>query len=512
MKDKNMVWFIILSSLVIFFWMFNTNKNEKQKITMQTQQGQQQLNSTASVASVKEIEHKIVQEKQYEYILENNYAKITITNTGGIKSFLLKDNGKQIELIFNNNSPYPLTLNPIPNFNLKPKEFKQGKYIALQGMIDKDIEVVEYIKFNEKQGLLDISIKLTNLSSNKDVSISNFSIGVGPGLGTDENIKYDKSVKNMQAMVLDSGKIQRRVKAGAYNFSGKGWIAVDNHYFVSALVDVNNNFKNINRKPGNIPEINYSSNIVLKSKETKEINLLSYWGLKKYSYLKKLTLGLEKTVSLGLFNDIGKFVLYMMNKFYQFTGNYGIAIILITTFFQLLLFPLTRKSAHSMHEMKKIQPELNNLRIKYKDDAQKLNMEIMNLYKERKVNPFGGCLPILLQLPIFWALFTTLQNASELRNAPFIFWIKDLSQPDTVFTLGSIPINILPILMGAMMFVSQKVTSFSTMDSSQKTMMIFMPILFTIMFWSFPSGLVLYWFVSNIYTTLIQVWIAKKLG
>jgi len=152
-----------------------------------------------------------------------------------------------------------------------------------------------------------------------------------------------------------------------------------------------------------------------------------------------------------------------------------------------------------MEAMKNLQPKMNELRLKYKDDPKRLNVEMMNLYRSRKMNPFSGCLPMLLQIPIFWALFTMLRNAVELRHSPFIFWIGDLSMKD--------PIYVLPILMGVTMFFQQKLTA---TDPAQSKMMMFMPVLFTVIFLNFPSGLVLYWLMNNILTLTMQLIMKRK--
>ena len=162
---------------------------------------------------------------------------------------------------------------------------------------------------------------------------------------------------------------------------------------------------------------------------------------------------------------------------------------------QLLLMPLTMKSFKSMMAMKKVQPQLAALQKQYKNDPKRLNVEMMNLYKKSGTNPFGGCLPMILQLPIFWALFTTLRNAYELRGAPFIFWIHDLSAAD--------PFHVLPLMMGGAMFLQQRMSGAVT-DPTQKQMMLMMPIMFTVMFFNFPAGLVLYWLTNNLLTMAIQ--------
>jgi len=160
--------------------------------------------------------------------------------------------------------------------------------------------------------------------------------------------------------------------------------------------------------------------------------------------------------------------------------------------------------------MKLIQPKMKELQAKYKSEPKRLNTEIMHLYKSHKVNPLGGCLPMILQLPIFWSLFTTLRSTYELRRAPFILWITDLSSPDLLFSIGSIPVRVLPLLMGASMFLQQKISGTGA-DPSQKTMMYLMPVMFTVIFMNFPSGLVLYWLVNNILVTTLQYYILKRL-
>ncbi|OGS18816.1 MAG: hypothetical protein A2219_00180 [Elusimicrobia bacterium RIFOXYA2_FULL_50_26] len=159
--------------------------------------------------------------------------------------------------------------------------------------------------------------------------------------------------------------------------------------------------------------------------------------------------------------------------------------------------------------MKKLQPHIKALQEKYKGDPQRLNVEMMNLYKTQKVNPLGGCLPMILQLPIFWALFTTLRNAYELRGAPWMLWVTDLSGPDALFHVGSIAFNVLPLVMGIGMFVQQKLMSVTT-DPSQSMMMYMMPVIFIFIFWNFPSGLVLYWLVNSMMTLAEQYIIMKR--
>jgi len=191
-------------------------------------------------------------------------------------------------------------------------------------------------------------------------------------------------------------------------------------------------------------------------------------------------------------------ILWLMHRFYEFTHNYGVAIILLTVITKVLFFPLTIKSMTSMKAMQTLQPQINALRSKYKSDPQRLQRETMELYRAHKVNPLGGCLPMVVQIPIFYALYVALSVSVDIQNAPFIcfgrlfgvdLWICDLAAHD--------PTYVLPILMGISMFIQQKMTPVMG-DPRQAKMMLFMPVVFTFMFLNLPAGLVLYWTLSNV--------------
>jgi YidC/Oxa1 family membrane protein insertase len=227
-----------------------------------------------------------------------------------------------------------------------------------------------------------------------------------------------------------------------------------------------------------------------------------YLGPKVIDLLKELNVGAEKSVRFGWFTVIAKVLLLFINFTHKITKNYGADIIIISVLLKILFWPLTRKSYKSMKEMQKVQPEMTMLREKYKDDKTRLNRELMDLYKRRKINPLGGCLPMVVQIPIFFALYWALMGSIELRHAPFILWIKDLSYRD--------PIYISPILMGASMVWQQKMTP-TAGDPRQAKMMMIMPIVFTFLFLSFPAGLVIYWLITNILTIGQQYLINKAM-
>lgn len=227
-----------------------------------------------------------------------------------------------------------------------------------------------------------------------------------------------------------------------------------------------------------------------------------YVGPKKLAELRPLGHQLEGSVALGWFAFIARPLLELMILLNKLTGNYGWSIILLTVGVRLVFYPINKRQALAMKAMQKIQPELKKIQEKFKDDREKLNREVMEVYRRHKVNPLAGCLPMLLQLPVFLGLYNALMQSIELRHAPFLGWITDLSQPDRLGSLA-IPfvhppgVPVLTILMGASMVIQQKMMP-AAGDPAQQRMMMLMPVVFTVMFVNFPSGLVLYWFASNV--------------
>lgn len=247
------------------------------------------------------------------------------------------------------------------------------------------------------------------------------------------------------------------------------------------------------------------------AKVTKEI--LIYAGPLKYDYLKEY--GLDPIFSQGFFGLFKIWLLLSLKFLYGFVHNYGWALILLTCVIKLLFTPLTHMSYESMKKMQAIQPKLKSLQERYKGDPQKLQREMMELYKRNKVNPMGGCLPMLLQIPVFIAFYQVLNETIELKGSEFIWWIHDLAQPDRLATLPfSIPLvgdsfNLLPLLMLGSMVWQQKLTPQMATSPEQKQIMTLMPIMFGFMFYQMPSGLVLYWFVNNMLTIIHQVFINR---
>ncbi|MHB8109647.1 MAG: membrane protein insertase YidC [Syntrophorhabdaceae bacterium] len=248
--------------------------------------------------------------------------------------------------------------------------------------------------------------------------------------------------------------------------------------------------------------------------QTNKLQGKLFFGPKKSDVLASLNVKAEKIIDFGWFDVIAKPLVWLLDFFNRFTHNFGIDIILLTILIKIVFHPLSIMSFKNMAKMQAVQPEIKKLQEKYKNDKARLNQELMGIYKARGVNPMSGCLPMLPQIPVFFALYKALSGAIELRHAPFLWWIDDLSAPEDLFSFTvmgyTLPVRILPIIMGITQVIQQKMTPTGT-DPMQQKMMMFMPIVFTFIFWGFPSGLVLYWLVYNVASIAQQYYINRKL-
>jgi YidC/Oxa1 family membrane protein insertase len=300
-------------------------------------------------------------------------------------------------------------------------------------------------------------------------------------------------------------------KAETYK-EGVKWIAQEDKYFFAALVPTSS------IKEARVWQVKDSTIIALRGKPGVDSFIL-YAGPKEQETLEKLGVGLEHIIDFGFFSIIARPIFWLLKFFYKLIGNYGWAIIIVTIILRIPFIPLFEKSQKSMKRMQEMQPRMAELKEKYKKDSQKMNKEMMELYRKHKINPVSGCLPLLLQLPIFFALYRILLSAIELRDAPFILWIKDLSAPDALFghipsvvpIIGGFAVGPLPIVMGISMFIQQKMTP-TTADPRQAKLFMFMPVVLTFVFLNFASGLVLYWFVSNLLSIGQQFYTNRKVA
>lgn len=309
-------------------------------------------------------------------------------------------------------------------------------------------------------------------------------------------------------LLQDSDRIElsaKKLKEYPNYKGGLKWIAQEDKYFFAALVPLNPvDEAKAWAVSGSAKDNQNKGNGVIAFKGKPGVNsFLVYAGPKDVEMLAPLNVGLEHIIDFGFFAIIAKPLFWLLKLFYKVMGNYGWAIVLMAIVTRLPFIPLLNKSQESMKKMQEIQPKVNELKEKYKNDPKKMQQEMMAVYKKHKVNPIGGCLPMLIQLPIFIALYKVLSVAIELRGAPFMFWIADLSAKD--------PYYVLPIVMGATWFLQQKMMP-TPGDPRQAKIMMFMPVIFTFMFLSLASGLVLYWLMGNVMSVIQQYFVNKKLA
>ena len=318
-------------------------------------------------------------------------------------------------------------------------------------------------------------------------------------------------------------RVGDRVKAGRpHEDIAAGWIAVKNQYFTMVLSPMSNvtgvTYGTVDLSPtGQVPVVRglFAATdvpVIRGADGSASCPFTWYAGPKDYNRLVALGKHQEELMDFGTPMDFysglfGVMLLHSLNFFYGLIPNYGVAIILVTIALKIIFWPIQAKSIQSMKAMQKFQPLMNKLREKYKDDPQKLNTEMMKLYKEHKINPFSGCLPVLVQLPVLIAFYRVLLNAIALRGASFL-WIHDLSQPDTIAVIAGLPINPLPLAMTAGTFLQQKMTPTGG-DPQQQKMMMFMPVMMLFFFYKLAAGLTLYYTLQQLLSVL-QQWRGMK--
>jgi YidC/Oxa1 family membrane protein insertase len=357
------------------------------------------------------------------------------------------------------------------------------------------VRIEKRLTFANRNYLVDLKVERSGITGLATLSLgTNFGVHkweegfvgfIGPA--TLVNGKLDKSTPDKEA--IRTGQVS--------------WAALQDKYFLAAAIPADAlPHQVIIRKDGDkLVTVGLQTQTVT---DTVVTNYRLFVGPKEYDTLRGLGIGVEDTIDFGWFiygswaivRAVAKPLFFAMKYLYGIFHNYGVVIIVLTVGIKLVLAPLAYKSYKSMKQMAAVQPELQALQKKYAEDRERLNKELIKLYKDKKVNPVGGCLPMFIQIPVFVALFNILYMTIELRQAPFMLWIKDLSVQD--------PYYVLPILMGVTMFIQQKIQP-TTMDPKQAQIMLILPVFLTFLFITFPAGLVLYWLTNNVLTILQQV-------
>jgi YidC/Oxa1 family membrane protein insertase len=380
------------------------------------------------------------------------------------------------------------------------------------------IRVDKSFTFSPDSYVTDLQIRVRNLGSEHLSDQLGVSFFFQPYSGLEESSYNVSQIASYQKGELGAHSVKDIEKKDLTLKSPVDWVGYENNYFAQAIIPLEDNgYQMVTRvldAGKHLVQLVYLSEpFQLDANQESTLRFRLYMGPKELDQLAKAEHNLAKAVDYGWFTVIAKPLLHVLNWFYRYTHNYGIAIILLTVIIKVLFWPLTQKSFQSMQAMKKLQPKIAQLREKYGDDKEKLNQELMQLYRTYKVNPVGGCLPMVLQIPVFFALYRMLNGAVELRHMPFMLWIHDLTAPDRLDIGFSIPylggLPVLTILMGATMFIQQKMTP-SAGDPRQEQIMLLMPVVFTVMFVNFPAGLVLYWLVNNVLSIVQQYFINRN--
>ncbi|MEW6041255.1 MAG: membrane protein insertase YidC, partial [Elusimicrobiota bacterium] len=531
MNEKRLILAIVLSTLVIMLWStLFTPARRPQKVPTTpapspTQQhtgaGQTPQQAARPAPRASGLIPQTPAGGEIFETLETGKIKINFGSFGArIVNYYIKE-GKKNEKLVNMVLPSiegdftPQMFTTFPEVNFKINK-KSSATISFNAAIENIAVTKEYIINDD--GISKIILKVKNISGkNKEFNIQ---MALGPGIGCDPGDRKEEVSLTRVISAVRTAKDKYLIdknKPGQYFLDKYSWMGMDNRYF--CMVILNPDAPKISGHFGyytvskltaeKLYVVNLSTQLMVAAGQVQTLEIPFYVGPKDYTKLLNYGHGLYKIVDFGFFEQFAKLSFYSLKYLYSLTGNYGVAIIILTIILQVLFYPLTMKSYKASASMRNLQPKIKEIQLKYSKDPKRLNAEMLNLYKAQKVNPLGGCLPILVQIPIFWALFVTLRSTYELRKAPFVLWIDDLSTPDLIFSISGIPVRLLPLLMGISMYVQQKLTTV-TMDQSQKMLTYIMPVMFTFIFWNFPSGLVLYWLVNNILSISLQYLISKK--
>jgi len=408
-------------------------------------------------------------------------------------------------------------------YEIEEKWRNDNKVFSLTQTTSSGLKVTKTYSFRPHSYLADLQVELENVGDELQKE-GVLVLTIGPEVGLREEKVVEKArVYTFQGPIIllnnelkrekfartKKGEVVEKVERGQVK-----WVAIQDKYFVKVLIpqgEVETAWLKKDRFGEALVGLKQKVPS-LRPGERKEFTFNLYLGPKKLEPLKKIGKGLSRLVDYGLFGNLFR-IIYVLKFFHKITHNYGVAIILLTILMNIILFPLSRKSFRSMKEMRLLQPEMEKIRKQFKDDPQAMNREMMELYRRHKVNPMGGCLPMLFQMPIFIGLFMTLRSAIELRGVPFIWWIKDLSLPDALQLPFSLPflgssINILPLIMGGATYLQQKFSSGG--QAAGGKMALFMPVFLLFIFYNFPSGLVLYFLCNNIISIIQQTWISRR--
>jgi YidC/Oxa1 family membrane protein insertase len=544
--DRKGWFFVIIATigLVISLW-WQQQQATEQRARQQQQQLAQAASPTAtatpSVAATPAAPAQPAPEQRpmvpdQEATLKSAVATLHFSNNrGGLSSVELLEHKAEHDQPVMLNTP---TASAIGAITQSPNDWNDSGYqlssdaasgtVTLNRSTSENVEITKTFTLGEKAGLKDeyqtkLSIAFKN-NGNSEFKTPGYFVSTG---GAQQIHSSDRSI-NTQFTWYREGK-STAIDVNWFNprsflffQTGPGqevylqsaaqilWAAASNQYFTTILAPTNDAGRQVwatrvTTTPPHATEppligIQGAMEVpgfTLAPGETKTIDFAIYSGPKEYGRLARLPNEKTDVMNFGFFKWISVLLLTSLNTLHAWVGSYALAIIILTLIIRSLLWPVQNAATKSMRKMAKLSPLINDLREKYKDDPQRLNQETMKLYKEYGVNPFGGCLPMLIQIPIFFGFYGMLDKAIELRNSTFL-WVRDLSQPDTVFHLAGFPINILPLVMAATSVLQISLTP-KTGDPAQQRILLFTPVIFLVFCYNYASALALYWTVQNLF-------------
>eukprot|EP01029_Cantina_marsupialis_P030789 TRINITY_DN8466_c0_g1_i1.p1 TRINITY_DN8466_c0_g1~~TRINITY_DN8466_c0_g1_i1.p1 ORF type:complete len:534 (-),score=104.69 TRINITY_DN8466_c0_g1_i1:3368-4969(-) len=476
-------------------------KEEKQKQAPEVVADSSVPSKDVASNSVASLSSKAIGGSEIITTITTAHRKIQIDKLGRVAQVTLLDKiykdgeGHEIKL-FESNQLRPLEVR-FANTDINNKAFKVN-YTSSASTVDATKEAKKFTLTQNIDGLIltkdftfypdghyDLNVKT---SQNEQFFITN---GFRPNVLADMYADHGVYIKKLDdTMELTKDEDLDKVKT----YSDIKFVSSFDRYYATVIY----NFKDL-LQVSLMPDSEKNPQSFVHAKGA--ISFSGYMGPKNFNDLKALNPELTDVIEYGWFTFIAKPMFTFLQFIHGFVGNWGWTIVILTIFVKLILYPLSYKGMVSMQKLKDLAPKMKEIQTKYKDDKQKQSMHMMELYKKHGANPMGGCLPLLLQIPVFFAIYRVLLNSIELKGAEWILWIHDLAEMD--------PYYVLPILMGASMFVQQKITPNTMQDETQKKIFQMLPIVFTFFFLWFPAGLTLYWFTNNLFTIAQQYSINK---
>ncbi len=544
----NYILFFVLSFLIIIgYTAFFAPKVPKRPIQQKTGQISEQTptlekkesKTTGGIVSPTTVQGKLITIKTplYEGVIDTAGGRIVEWRLDKYKSSTEK-NSPPVDILSGSPPTFNTDLeikgiqvpNPIPFEFDETSEIQVSdnqREITLDWRSPEGIEIKKVYEINPTSYLLGHRIEIKNATEaplNETLLVQWYG-----KIGQEKSDKSYRNDRSFVAMVYNKvERVDKPPKEGEMAFRGTiNWLGFSDKYFISVFLpltgaEVKAHLESIDSTSDKglvMATFDYPSDIVPPGK-TMIYRSNLYLGPMNYEILRSIGFGLENSIKYGWVGPLARPLLWLLNELYGVFKNYGIAIIAITIIVRAIFLPLTIKSMASMKQMQarmqELKPKIEALKEKYKNDKAAQNTELMKLYTSHGINPLGslgGCLPLLVQFPVFIALYDVLLYAIELRHSSFL-WIDDLSSPEHLFTIPGIgiPFRVLPLLMGGSWYLSQKMTPTAApgTDNTQMKMMEFMPLIFTVMFWGLPSGLILYWTVSNILSIVQQLYVNRR--